>query len=53
MIIKMQQYRKTQASNTGKNKTTQLKNIEKRIGLLQLTQDELRKLFLRTSLLTE
>jgi transposase len=53
MIIKMQPYRKNQASNTEKNKTTQLKNIEKRIGLLQLTQDELRKLFLRTSLLTE
>ncbi len=53
MIIKIQPYRKTQASNIKKNKTIQLKNIEKRIGLLQLTQEELRKLFLRTSLLTE
>lgn len=53
MIIKKQPYRKTQASNIEKNKTIQLKNIEKRIGLLQLTQEELRKLFLRTSLLTE
>jgi transposase len=53
MITKVQPYKKSLTRNTNKNKSTQLKNIEKRIGLLQLTQDELRKFFLRTSLLTE
>lgn len=52
MITKAQPYKKNPPLNSEKHKSSQLKNIEKRIGLLQLTQDELKKLFLRTSLLT-
>jgi len=53
MITKVEPYKKSMAVNSDKNKSTQLKNIEKRIGLLQLTQDELKRLFSRTLLLTE
>lgn len=53
MITKVQPYKKNLTPNSDKNKSTQLKNIERRIGLLQLTQDELKKLFSRTSLLTQ
>jgi transposase len=53
MITKVQPYKKSLTLNSEKNKSTQLKNIEKRIGLLQLSQDELKKLFSRTSLLTQ
>ena len=53
MITKVQPYKKSLTLNSVKNKFTQLKNIEKRIGLLQLTQDELKNLFSRTSLLTQ
>ena len=53
MITKVEPYKKSMAVNSDKNKSTQLKNIEKRIGLLQLTQDELNRLFSRTLLLTE
>lgn len=48
-----QPYKKSLTLNSEKNKSTQLKNIENRIGLLQLSQDELKKLFSRTSLLTQ
>jgi transposase len=52
MITKIQPYkvRETQV-NTEKHKTTQLKQIERRIGTLQLSPDELARLFARTSLL--
>ncbi len=53
MITKVEPYKKSMVVNNDKNKSTQLKNIEKRIGLLQLTQDELKRLFSRTLLLTE
>lgn len=52
LITKVQPYKKNPPLNSEKHKYSQLKNIEKRIGLLQLMQDELKKLFLRTSLLT-
>ena len=53
MITKVEPYKKSLTLNSDKNKSTQLKNIEKRIGLLKLTPDELKKLFSRTVLLTE
>jgi transposase len=53
MITKVEPYKKSMTLNNAKNKSTQLKNIEKRIGLLKLTQDELKRLFTRTSLLAE
>lgn len=53
MITKVEPYKKSMVVNSDKNKSSQLKNIEKRIGLLQLTQDELKRLFSRTLLLTE
>jgi transposase len=53
MITKVEPYKKSMTINSTKTKSTQLKNIEKRIGLLQLTQDELKRLFSRTLLLTE
>jgi transposase len=53
MITKVQPYKKAEMQiNTEKYKTTQLKHIERRIGTLQLSSDELSKLFARTSLLT-
>lgn len=53
MITKVQPYKKREMQlNTEKYKVTQLKHIEKRIGTLQLSQDELARLFARTSLLT-
>ncbi len=39
--------------NSQKTKATILRNIEKRIEALQLNQEELNKLFLKTSFLTE
>ena len=53
MITKAEPYKKNITVNSDKNKSAQLKSIEKRIGLLQLTQDELKRLFSRTLLLTE
>lgn len=54
MITKIQPYKKFEAKpNNEKQKTTQLRNIERRIGSLQLNQEELKRLFSRTSLLTE
>lgn len=53
MITKAEPYKKNITVNRDKNKSAQLKSIEKRIGLLQLTQDELKRLFSRTLLLTE
>lgn len=53
MITKVQPYKKAEMQiNTEKYKATQLKHIERRIGTLQLNQDELARLFTRTSLLT-
>jgi hypothetical protein len=53
MITKVQPYRRAEMQiNTEKYKTAQLKQIERRIGILQLSPDELSKLFARTSLLT-
>ncbi|MFC4231583.1 IS110 family transposase [Parasediminibacterium paludis] len=53
MVTKVEPYKKTLTANSDKNKANQLKHIEKRIGLMQQTQDELKRLFLRTSLLVE
>jgi transposase len=53
MITKVQPYKVRETPiNTEKHKATQLKQIERRIGILQLSPDELTKLFARTSLLT-
>jgi len=53
MITKVQPYRKKDPQlNNEKQKATQLRHIEKRIGALQLNQDELNKLFTRSSFLT-
>ena len=53
MVTKVEPYKKTLSVNSDKHKANQLKQIEKRIGLMQLTQDELKRLFSRTSLLVE
>ena len=53
MVTKVEPYKKTLSVNSDKHKANQLKQIEKRIGLMQLTQDELKRLFSRTSLLIE
>jgi len=53
MITKVEPYKKNEPQrNTEKQKTVQLRHIEKRIGALQLNMDELKNLFTRTSLLT-
>lgn len=53
MITKTQPYNKeNEQTQNAKHKNVILKNIEKRIGALQLNQEELKKLFVRTSLLT-
>lgn len=53
MITKSEPYRNIEVQvNNLKYKTLQLRNIEKRIGSLKLTDDELKKLFSRSSLLT-
>jgi hypothetical protein len=53
MITKVQPYRKKDPQlNTEKHKSTQLRHIERRISALQLSQEELNKLFTRTSILT-
>lgn len=53
MVTKVEPYKKALTVNSDKHKASQLKHIEKRIGLMQLTHDELKRLFLRTSLLVE
>ncbi len=54
MITKVQPYKKREPQlNSQKSKATILRNIEKRIEALQLNQEELNKLFLKTSFLTE
>lgn len=54
MITKVQPYKKREPQlNSQKTKATILRNIEKRIEALQLNQEELNKLFLKTSFLTE
>ena len=53
MVIKVQAYHKDSIETYNeKYKKTLIKNIERRIGSLQLNQEELMKLFTRTSLLT-
>lgn len=53
MITKVQPYKQREVQiNNERHKATQLRHIEKRIGGLQLSQEELSKLFARTSLLT-
>lgn len=53
MITKIQPYKKNECQrNDERQKVNQLRQIEKRIGSMQLNQDELKKLFSRTSLLT-
>ncbi len=53
MITKVQPYKQNEPQrSTEKQKAGQLRQIEKRIGALQLNDDELKKLFARTSLLT-
>jgi hypothetical protein len=53
MITKVQPYKKgAMQMNNEKYKASQLRHIENRIGTLQLSQEELTKLFSRTSLLT-
>ena len=52
MLTKVQPYNKeNKQTNNERHKHLQLRNIERRIGSLQLNQDELKKLFTRTSLL--
>jgi len=52
MLTKVQPYNKeNKQTNNERHKHIQLRNIERRIGSLQLNQDELKKLFTRTSLL--
>lgn len=54
MITKVQPYIKRELQlNKEKQKKNQLRTIEKRIGSLQLSQEELKILFARTSLLTQ
>lgn len=53
MITKVQPYKKSEIQiNSEKQKNAQLKQNERRIGTLQLSQEELTNLFTRTSLLT-
>jgi len=53
MITKIQPYNKeNEEVHNARHKHVMLRNIEKRIGSLQLNQEELKKLFVRTSLLT-
>ena len=52
MITKIQPYKKNEIIlNNEKHKANHLKQIERRIGTLQLDQNELKRLFERTSLL--
>ncbi len=52
MLTKIQPYKKSNSQQSEeKHKSTQLRQIEKRIGSLKLDQEELKKLFSRTSLL--
>lgn len=53
MITKVEPYKKSLVASNDKNKSTQLRNIEKRIGMLNLTREEHEKLFSRTSWSTE
>lgn len=53
MITKAQPYKKSEVQiNNEKYKARQLRNIENRIGALHLGDEELKRLFTRTSLLT-
>jgi transposase len=53
MITKVQPYKRNDCQqNNERQKTSQLRYLEKRIGSLQLNNEELKKLFARTSLLT-
>ncbi len=53
MITKVEPYNQEDVQiHNERHKQSLLKNIERRIGTLQLNQEELMKLFTRTSLLT-